>query len=65
MPGMVTTAMSEATTGNTTPSLLTPDPVVYSRAAVATIGIQNDTYGYLYHSIQQVWQYDGAMEHVI
>ncbi len=48
MPGFVATAM----TGIKTPSLLAPDPVVYSRAAVATIGIQNNTYGYLYHSLQ-------------
>ncbi len=53
MPCVVSTAM--ATMADvTSPSLLTPDPVVYSRAAVATIGIQNNTYGYLYHSLQ-VW----------
>ncbi len=47
MPRFVATAMS-----GKTPSLLAPDPVTYTRAAVATIGIQNNTYGYLYHSLE-------------
>ena len=29
-----------------------PDPVTYTRAAVATIGIQHATYGYFYHALQ-------------
>ena len=29
-----------------------PDPVTYTRAAVATIGIQHTTYGYFYHALQ-------------
>ena len=33
-------------------SRLVPDPVTYTRAAVATIGIQHTTYGYFYHALQ-------------
>ena len=29
-----------------------PDPITYTRAAVATIGIQHTTYGYFYHALQ-------------
>ena len=47
MPGFVATAMS----GITTPTLLAPSAESYVTAAVATIGIQNDTFGYLYHSL--------------
>ena len=46
MPGFVATAMS----GISTPTLLAPSVESYATAAVATIGIQNDTFGYLYHS---------------
>ena len=50
MPGFVITAMS----GITTPTLLAPSAETYATAAVATIGIQNDTFGYLYHSLIMV-----------
>ena len=33
-------------------SRLIPDPITYTRAAVATIGIQHTTYGYFYHALQ-------------
>ena len=33
-------------------SRFAPDPVTYTRAAVATIGIQHTTYGYFYHALQ-------------
>lgn len=45
---MVTTAMSNARKVTFT----TPDPVTYSRSAVATIGIQSYTHGYWGHALQ-------------
>jgi len=45
---MVTTAMSNARKV----TFFTPDPVTYSRAAVATIGIQDYTHGYWSHALQ-------------
>jgi len=33
-------------------SRFAPDPITYTRAAVATIGIQHTTYGYFYHALQ-------------
>ena len=50
MPGFVATAM----TGITTPTLLAPSAESYAKAAVATIGIQNDTFGYLNHSLMVI-----------
>ena len=47
-PHFVATAMS----GIRRASRLAPDPVTYTRAAVATIGIQHTTYGYFYHALQ-------------
>ena len=48
---MVATAMIRAAL-KITSSRLIPDPVTYTRAAVATIGIQHTTYGYFYHALQ-------------
>lgn len=45
---MVTTAMSN--TRRVT--FFTPDPVSYSRAAVATMGIQDNTSGYWAHAFE-------------
>ena len=47
-PGVVATAQSRGLVekGN----YLVPDPVTYVRSAVATIGIQNTTFGYLPHA---------------
>ena len=47
-PHFVATAMS----GIQRASRFALDPVTYTRAAVATIGIQHTTYGYFYHAIQ-------------
>lgn len=47
--GMVATAMSNVRRA----VFFSPDPIKYSRAAVATIGIQNYTYGYWPHALQQ------------
>ena len=47
-PGFVATAMS----GIKRPKIWAPSPEKYARAAVATIGIQKDTAGYLIHAIQ-------------
>ena len=47
-PHFVATAMS----GIQRTSRFIPDPVTYTRAAVATIGIQHTTYGYFYHALQ-------------
>ena len=33
-------------------SRFAPDPITYTHAAVATIGIQHTTYGYFYHALQ-------------
>ena len=54
-PSSVTTAMARTTislSGMVENSRFTPDPVTYTRAAVATIGIQHTTYGYFYHALQ-------------
>ena len=50
-PFMVATAMIRAAL-KITSSRLIPDPITYTRAAVATIGIQHTTYGYFYHALQ-------------
>ena len=47
-PGFVATAMS----GIRKTSRSIPSPITYTRAAVATIGIQHTTYGYFYHALQ-------------
>lgn len=47
-PGFVTTAMS----GFKRPRWWVPDPMTYTRSAVATIGIQKHTYGCLAHEFQ-------------
>ena len=46
--GMVTTTMSNARKV----TFFTPDPIKYSRAAVATIGIQDYTHGFWPHALQ-------------
>ena len=50
MPGFVATAMSDIST----PNLMAPSAETFATAAVATIGIQNDTFGYLYHSFMVI-----------
>ena len=47
-PWFVATVMS----GIQRASRFAPDPITYTRAAVATIGIQHTTYGYFYHALQ-------------
>jgi len=47
-PAFVATAM----TGFQRTSRFIPSPTTYTRAAVATIGIQHTTYGYYYHALQ-------------
>jgi len=47
-PAFVATAMS----GIRKTSRFVPNPITYTRAAVATIGIQHTTYGYFYHALQ-------------
>ena len=51
---MVATAMTHVVIAlsNFETSRFAPDPVTYTRAAVATIGIQHTTYGYFYHALQ-------------
>ena len=53
-PFMVDTAMTRPVLAisSVETSRLIPDPVTYTRAAVATIGIQHTTYGYFYHALQ-------------
>ena len=50
-PFIVATAMIRAAL-KITSSRLILDPITYTRAAVATIGIQHTTYGYFYHALQ-------------
>ena len=40
---------------------IAPDPVTFTRAAVATIGIQHTTYGYFYHAMQVGLCCDGSV----
>lgn len=45
------------------PKYWAPDGDKYARAAVATIGVKNDTSGYLYHALQvcnQIIQFTGS-----
>ena len=54
-PGSVATAMARTVislSGMAENSRFAPDPITYTRAAVATIGIQHTTYGYFYHALQ-------------
>ena len=46
-PGIVATANS----GIRQPTFLAPSPETYVRSAVATIGVQHNTYGYLFHAV--------------
>ncbi len=39
-------------TGFRRTSFAVPSPNAYAKAAVATIGIQNDTYGFFQHALQ-------------
>ena len=47
-PGFVATAMS----GIRRPRVWSPSPESYVSSAVATIGVQNETYGCIAHAIQ-------------
>ena len=47
-PGFVVTAMTEIPT----PRLWAPSPELYASRAVATIGVQNETNGYIIHALQ-------------
>ena len=49
-PGFVATAMS----GIRRPKFWAPSPETYAKSAVATIGVQQDTYGYLFHAVQVI-----------
>ena len=54
-PYLVATAMARtaiSSSGMVENTRFVPDPVTYTRAAVATIGIQHTTYGYFYHALQ-------------
>ena len=54
MPNLVATAMSNVRRVTS----FRPSPETYARTAVATIGIQNTTYGYWQHALQVsiVWE---------
>ena len=51
-PGTVATAMSASVSNIEGTSLFVPNGVGYARAAVATIGILNNTFGCISHTIQ-------------
>ena len=47
-PGFVVTAMTEISS----PRWWAPSPELYAFSAVATIGVQNETNGYIIHALQ-------------
>ena len=54
-PLLVTTAMARTSislSNVSENSRFAPDPITYTCAAIATIGIQHTTYGYFYHALQ-------------